>query len=223
VTYLVTEDTRLSLEIYQKDYQNFPLNPNQPSLFIIDELIYRYGFFFNHENLTDRGKAYTKGIEITLQKKLAKDFYGLVSGTLFKTKYQGYDHVWRDRVFDNRAIFSIEGGYKPNNQWEFSLRWIYAGGVPYTPFDQNASKAINRSVFDQNKINQVRYPDYHSLNIRFDRRFHFTHSNLIFYFSVWNAYNRKNISSYYWNEIENEQDTSYQWSSLPIFGIEYEF
>jgi hypothetical protein len=223
LTHLLKENTKITMEIYKKDYQNLPLDPGEPSLFILDELFYRYGLFFNHENLNDRGKAYSTGIEVTVQKKLANGLYGLISGTLFKTKYKGYDHIWRDRVFDNRAIFSIEGGYKPNNKWEFSLRWIYAGGVPYTPFDQEASRAMNRAVFDRNRINKARYPDYHSLNVRFDRRFHFDRSNLIVYFSVWNAYNRKNISSYYWNEIENKQDTSYQWSSLPIFGIEYEF
>jgi hypothetical protein len=223
LTHLLKENTKITIEIYKKDYQNLPLDPEEPSLFVLDELFYRYGVFFNHENLSDRGKAYSTGIEVTIQKKLANGLYGLISGTLFKTKYRGYDKIWRDRVFDNRAIFSVEGGYKPNNRWEFSLRWIYAGGVPYTPFDQTASKAINRAIFDRNRINKARYPDYHSLNVRFDRRFHFDRSNLIVYFSVWNAYNRKNISSYYWNEIENKQDTSYQWSSLPIFGIEYEF
>ena len=61
------------------------------------------------------------------------------------------------------------------------------------------------------------------MNVRFDRRFHFSGSNLVFYFSVWNAYNRKNIASYFWNEMENKQDVIYQWSLLPIFGLEYEF
>jgi len=223
IDHLLTENTKLSLEVYEKDYQNFPIDPTQPSLFLLDELFYRYGFFFNHAPLLDNGKAYSRGVEIMLQKKLAENFYGLASASYFRTKYKGGDDIWRDRVFDNRLMFSVEGGYKPNSKWEFSMRWIYAGGAPYTPFDLEASQQLNRAVLDENNINESRYPDYHSLNVRLDRRFHFSSSNLIFYLSVWNAYNRKNIASYYWNEEENKQDVIYQWSLLPIFGLEFEF
>ncbi|MCP4581679.1 MAG: TonB-dependent receptor [candidate division Zixibacteria bacterium] len=223
INHLLTENTRLTLEVYDKEYDNFPLDPTQPSLFIVDELFYRYGFFFDHEILVDNGKANSKGVELIVQKKLAENVYGLVSGSYFRSRYQDYDGIWRDRVFDNRYVLSVEGGYKPNSKWEFSLRWIYAGGVPYTPFDEVSSQADSSGIFDQTRVNEVRHSDYHSLNIRFDRRFHFGGSNLICYVSVWNAYNRKNVASFYWNEIENKQDVSYQWSALPIFGLEYEF
>ena len=104
---------------------------------------------------------------------MAEDFYGLVSGSYFRSRYQDNNGIWRDRVFDNRYTFSAEGGYKPNNKWEFSMRWIYAGGAPYTPFNIAASETLYRGVFDGDKINEARYPDYHSLNVRFDRRFNF--------------------------------------------------
>lgn len=223
VEHLLTENTKLTVEVYQKDYDHFPLDPTQPTLFLIDELYYRYGFFFNHERLIDTGQASSRGIEIMLQKKLAENIYGLASASYFRSKYKDSLGTWRERVFDNRAILSLEGGYKPNNNWEFSLRWIYAGGPPYTPFDVEESRRLNREVLDGDRINEVRYPDYHSLNIRFDRRFHFSRSNLVFYFSVWNVYNRKNIASYFWNEIDQKEDVIYQWSLLPIFGFEFEF
>ena len=223
IDHLLTENTKLSLEAYEKDYQDFPIDPTQPSLFQLDELFYRYGFFFNHAPLLDNGKAYSRGVELTLQKKLAENFYGLASASYFRTRYKGGDDIWRDRLFDNRLMFSVEGGYKPNSKWEFSMRWIYAGGAPYTPFDLEASRQLNRAVLDENKINEARYPDYHSLNVRFDRRFNFSSTNLVFYLSVWNAYDRKNIASYYWNEEENKPDVIYQWSLLPIFGLEFEF
>jgi hypothetical protein len=64
---------------------------------------------------------------------------------------------------------------------------------------------------------------YHSLNIRCDRRFHFTGSNLIVYLSAWNVYGRKNVAAYFWKQLSNEQGTLYQWGFLPVFGLEYEF
>ena len=223
VNHLLTENPRLTLEVYLKDYKYFPLDPDQSGFFVIDELYYNNGFFAYHPQLNDKGKAISQGIELTLQKKLAADLYGLVSGTYFQSRYSDESGKWRDRVYDNRFIFSAEGGYKPNSKWEFSARWIYAGGSPYTPFDEAESQVNNRGILDQTNINGERYPDYHSLNIRADRRFNFNNTNLVLYLSIWNVYDRKNIASYFWNGNTNSSDTIYQYGMLPIFGIEYEF
>lgn len=221
--YLLTEDTKLSVEAYQKTYDSFPIDPSQPSLFLVDELFYRNGFFFAHGALQDNGRAESKGVEVVLQKKLAEDFYGLASAAFFTTRYRGGDGVWRDRGFDNRVVVSLEGGYKLDHEWEVSGRWIYAGGVPYTPFDLAASSSLRREVLDGSRINGDRLPSYHCLNVRVDKRFNFASTNLTAYLSIWNAYNRGNIAGYFWNGQENRPDVITQWGLLPIFGVEYEF
>ena len=221
LSHLLAEDTRLVLEGYNKEYRNLPVDPAQPPLFMMDEFF--HGGFGVHENLDDVGRAYARGVELSVQKKLRENLYGFVSGSYFRTRYMGFDGVVRNRIFDNRWVFSAEGGYKPRPTWELSLRWVFAGGAPYTPLDLVASQAIDRTVFDRTRVNQARYPDYHSLNLRAERRFHFSGSNLIVYLSVWNAYNRKNVSIYYWNEIDDQQDVIYQWSMLPVMGMEFEF
>jgi len=40
MNHLLTDNTRLTVELYNKEYDHFPLNPTQPSLFVIDETIY---------------------------------------------------------------------------------------------------------------------------------------------------------------------------------------
>lgn len=219
---LLAEDTQFTLEFYTKEYDHFPLDPVQPQLFIIDQIV-QTSVFYNNNPLVDEGKAYTRGVEMMIRKKLARDFYGLLSASYFRSRYRDLNGEWRDRMFDNRFTFQAEGGYKPNNKWEFSIRWLFAGGRPYTPFDETASRNAARGVLDANNINGDRLPDYHSLNLRVDRRFHFSGSNLIFYLSIWNAYGRKNISNYIWNEITNRQEALEQWGSLPVFGLEFEF
>jgi hypothetical protein len=145
-----------------------------------------------------------------------------MSASLFRCRYKDYLGQWRDRIYDNQYLFSAIGGYKPNNKWELSMRWNFAGGVPYTPFDLAQSAAFNKGIINQSRINAERYPNYHSLNFRVDRRFHFQHSSIVTYLSLWNVYNRRNVAVYFWNEVENRLDTLYQWSFLPVFGLEYE-
>lgn len=222
VRHLLRSDTRLTIEAYYKEYDYMPMDPDQPQLMLADE----YGFarlYAPVEVLVDNGKAYSAGLEATLQRKLVSGIYGLVSGSYSRSRYEGFDGFWRDRLVDNKVLVSVEGGYKPNERWNYSLRWVYAGGRPYTPLDIDASKAINRAVRDETRINGERFPAYHSLNLRVDRRFNWSGSNLVVYLSVWNAYNRENVSDYYWNEIKQEQDVLHQWSALPILGLEYEF
>lgn len=222
--YLITPDTKLSLEVYDKEYENLPLNPEDPSLSILDySLSYNWSGLGMYENLGSNGKAYTRGVELMIRKKLAKDFYGIISGTYFRSKYQGYNNTWYNREYDNQYIVSIVGGYRPNNEWEFSTRFTLAGGRPYTPFDIAASTEAQTGILQSNNINGDRYDAYHSLKIRVDRRFFFETSSLVLYLSINNIYNKKNIAYYYWNEVKNKIGEELQFGLLPIIGVEYEF
>lgn len=222
ITRMLGESTRLTLEFYNKSYHDFPVDPTQPNLFLFDQAAME-NLFLPHHQLLSVGAANSKGVELTIQKKLAKDFYGLLSGSYSKATYEGYNGIKYDRIYDNQFNFAIEGGYKPNESWEFSLRWLYAGGAPYTPFNEAASLAAFKGVLDVSQTNSKRLPDFHSLNIRADKRFHFQSSTLIVYLSVWNAYARENIAAYTWNEIDNKPDKEKMWGLLPVFGIEFEF
>ncbi len=82
---------------------------------------------------------------------------------------------------------------------------------------------MDRGVLDGNSINANRYPPYSSLKVRFEKRFNFSGSDMVDYLSVWNAYNRKKVTQYFWNEVKDEQGTIYQCGILPVFGTKYEF
>ena len=219
---LLDESVKLTLEVYDKEYSHFPMDPTQPNLFLFDQAVTE-GIFLNHANLLSGGIARSRGIEVTVQKKLAREIYGLLSGAYYRAQYKGLDGNWYNRAYDNKFNVAIEGGYKPDGEWEFSLRWLYAGGVPYTPFDEQASSASHKGVYDATRINALRLPDFHSLNVRADRRFHFQSSTLVVYLSIWNAYGRRNVAAYTWNEIDDKIAEETMWGTLPVFGVEYEF
>jgi len=218
---LLSPSLRLTIEAYWKEYRHLPVDPRYPSQSILDDT---FGHtLFGAGPLLDSGRARSYGIEFVLQKKLKQNIYGMICGSFFRSRYCSPEGQWVDRLYDNRYILSLQGGYKPDSIWEFSASWILAGGIPYSPFDLDASKAARSGIYDSSRIHSERLPPYHSLSIRSDRRFHFRRSNLTAYLSIWNLYNRKNAASYYWNEITNEPGYIYQFSILPVLGIEFEF
>jgi hypothetical protein len=198
------------------------MDPTQSGLFVFDQAVVE-NVFLNHTKLESSGKAQSYGLEVTVQKKMADGIYGLIAGSYYRARYKGLDEKWYDRVYDNKFNFAIEGGYKPNEKWEYSLRWLYAGGAPYTPFDEQASLTVHKGVFNVSQINASRLPDFHSLNLRVDRRFYFQSTTLTVYLSIWNAYGRRNIAAYTWNDVDNKITEELMWGTLPVFGIKYEF
>lgn len=221
-SHLVQDETRLTLEFYEKEYSDLPYDPTEPGFAILDGLGSEQNLY-SFDTLATGGEARSLGVELLVEKKLVSGVYGILAGSWSTARYRNPGEPWRDRIYDNRFTFTAEGGYKPGRSWEFSARWVYAGGRPYTPLDLEASALHNRTILDESLINGERLPAFHSLNIRADRRFTFEGSNLVAYASLWNAYARRNIATIYWNEIEHCPDEILQWGLMPVLGLEYEF
>jgi len=220
--YDFSEFTSLRLDVYDKEYRNLALSSEDFALSIMDSGL-EYNRYLSGGPLADSGKAYSRGIEILFKKRTMEGLYGTVCLALFRFRYRDFSGEWRDRINDNRYRWTMVGGYKLNDMWSVSLRWELAGGVPYTPFDIEASREINGRIIDQNQINSVRYPPFHSLTLQIDREFNFDRSSLTLYISVQNILNRKNVDRYYWDIINNDIGTLYQSSILPLFGVRYSF
>ena len=217
----LTPSTQLSLEVYAKDYAELPYDIDDPTVLAVDAFA-DFGAP-TPGRLVGGGTASARGAELLLQKKLAQALYGTASYAYAVSRYTDLKGFERDRTFDNRHLIALILGYRPADKWEFSLRWRYAGGRPYTPYDQNLSTRFNTGLIQLEQINSARYPAYHRLDLRFDYRKHYRNFNIVSFFSLLNAYNRANIFSYYWEEDENRVGRIDQWSILPIGGFELEF
>jgi hypothetical protein len=169
------------------------------------------------------GQARSRGAELLLQKKLAQSLYGTFGYSYSISRYTDLSGVERNRDFDNRHLLSAILGYRPSRTWEFSGRWSFAGGRPYTPYDQELSALAGKGIVQRELLNRRRYPAYHRLDLQMDYRRHFRRFNLVTFFSLLNAYNRANLYAYYWDKSENAQDRIDQWRFIPVGGFELEF
>ena len=214
------KDTKFSFSIYKKDYSNAPiLGPDSNYIdptFLMDQLIM-------YDKIVSKGKANSKGLEILLQKKRVEKFYGLIGGTYFNSLFKDFDGNEWNRNYNYKYIFNMVGGYRTNDQWEISVRWSLFGGKPYTPIDENSSSNFGTQVLYLDDFNEAKTPEYHSLFIRYERRFNLKRSNLITYIELWNAYNRENIETVFWSEELNEIAKETYFDFIPVGGFELEF
>jgi hypothetical protein len=217
-----TDDVRWTLDLYDKRYHRLPLAPEEPDFPVMDSCI-DYGLYRSFSSLSDDGLATSRGLEFTLEKKPGGPWHALIGVSLFRSRFRDALGNWRDRLNDNRYVVTMIGGLRLARRWSLGLRWDLAGGVPFTPFDLDRSRALNTAVLDTARLVSARSPDYHSLSVRIDREFRFKSSVLLAYLSVVNALNRKNVARNYWDRISNNPGVIHQSPILPVFGLEYRF
>lgn len=224
MNYLVTPSTRLTVEVYHKKYSDYPaLADSGYEMISLANRGADYGGSSYIERLTSAGAGKANGLELMVQKKLVDNFYGLASYSYSIIKHKALDGVFRNGAFDNRHVCNLVMGYRLNKSWEFSFKWRYAGGAPYTPYDREASIRAGRGNLDLNSINEKRFDPYHRLDLRLDRREFHKKTTVIYYLSLENIYNRKNILSQYWNQSQQKTGYYYQSGLSFIGGMSIEF
>jgi len=220
--HLFREDLRFRIEGYTKFYSNYAASVDRKYLVLANT---GGGFggseegfaSFGLDQLVSKGKGRAMGVELLLQKKLSEiPLYGLASLTLSRTRFTSLDGVERLGSFDQEVIFNASAGYQFNEKWEASMKFRYASGHPYTPFNANGTQNIAL-------YNSERTAALHSLDIRVDRRWNFASWTLITYVDIQNVYNNKHAGSVRWNAREQrvEMDES-SIGLLPSIGVSAE-
>lgn len=223
IKYLLNKDVQLTLEAYDKKYRHVPLSRQYPYDYPLDDVSGDEANAFFYGPLVDKGKCYARGLEFSLQKKLANKLYGLVSLTYFRTRYRDLMGLWHNRLFDYRFGFCISGGYKPNKKWELSGRWIWSGNRAYTPVNEAMSRQVGYPWIPVENILADYLRDYQTLSLRVDRRFFFAHSSLAVFAGALNVLDRDNELFKWWVPRINEYVTDTMWGIVPYIGIKFEF
>lgn len=105
------------------------------------------------EPLVNRGAGLNVGLEFTAERFLRGGVYGLLTGTVFRSRYRGGDGVWRDTRFARGFAVNALAGREFSVGRRGSLvgvngRLTLAGGARYSPADLAASQALGEVVED---------------------------------------------------------------------------
>ena len=219
--YLWRPDTKVTLETYTKQYSNYPVSLTRPYLTMVNT---GAGFggstegfaSFGVDPLASEGTGWARGLELFVQKKMSEvPYYGTISMSYNQSMFTALDGIERPGSFDQTWIMNLGGGYVFNEKWEFSTKFRYATGRPYTPLDESGSQitsAYNAERLDAN----------HNLDMRLDRRWNNNGWGLITYIDVQNVYNRKSSSVPSFDPNTGEVSEQQGFGILPTIGISAE-
>ncbi len=210
VEYVPDDALRFTLEGFYKQYANVPVSLRNG--IALSNLGNDFAVLGN-EAITTNGKGKTYGVELFVQKKLTKRFFGILSYTFYRSQFSGLSNEYIASSWDNQHLLSVTWGYKFPKNWELGLKFRYQGGAPFTPFDENASRlnyqSLGQGVLDYSRLNSQRLNGFNSSDVRIDKKWNFKKITLDVYLDVTNWYRARSTESPSYTFKRNESNTAF--------------
>lgn len=190
--YLPSNNMRLSVEGFYKQYNNYPFSVAEG--ISIASKGADYGEVGDEEIVsTGKGRAY--GVEFLYKLLDWNNMNITTTYTFFRSEFTDKDNIYRPSSWDTRHMLNLIGNYKFNKSWNLAMRWRFIGGAPYSPINEELSKdrdawsITNRPYLDYDNFNSLRLDNTHSLDVRVDKEFYYKTWVLNLYVDIQNAYN----------------------------------
>ncbi|MCC7504019.1 MAG: TonB-dependent receptor [Saprospiraceae bacterium] len=208
------------LEVYYQRLTDVPVE-RSPSEFSLLNTGADFGFP-EKGSLVNEGSGENLGLELTVEKFFSNGWYGLLTGSLFDSKYTGSDGVERNTAFNGNYVLNVLAGkefkFGRNRQNAFTLdtRLSTAGGRPYTPVDLDASIAAQQEVLTDNYFGE-RHSDYFRWDIKVGYRLNSTKRRMTqhFFLDFQNVTNHQNVFQQRFSPARGSINTVYQRGFFP--------
>lgn len=180
---------RATLEGFYKKYSNYPLL--QRENISLANLGGDFGVIGN-EPVTPGSSGRTFGMEMLLQQRLYKGFYGILAYTLGWSQFTNADGRYTSSSWDSRHIVNLTMGKRLGRNWELGVKYRFQSGLPATPFSPASDLVINwdrnfGGIPDYGRINTLRSGAFAALDMRIDKKWFFRGWDLNVFFDVQNV------------------------------------
>ncbi len=207
IEYRPAKSNLITLEGFFKDYSDYPFSVNDSISLAHREI--DFGNVGAEELVsTSEGRAY--GVELLSQNRFSGDISFVLSYTFAISEFKNKEDDYASTTWDNRHILVTTASKEFKNDWYVGVKWRFAGGLPYTPYDlytssfRGAWDVQNQPYLNYDQLTEKRFNPFHQLDVRVDKTFYFKKSSLKLYLDIQNVYNFKSETrNIYTNLDEN--------------------
>ena len=210
------QNWRIKTEAYYQLLRNAPVERTLSSFSILN--VGADFAFPERGDLVNEGKGYNYGAELTIEKFFSKGYYGLLTASLYQSKYQGSDEIWRHTAFDNTYILNtlagreFRFGKEKRNAITLDTKLTTAGGRRYTPVNLEASQQTRREILDDANAFSERFSPYFRWDAKVGYRINSAKRKLsqTFFLDFQNLTNHDNVFARRYNAVTNQVNLQYQ-------------
>jgi hypothetical protein len=197
--YLLNEHLRFKTELYYQYLYDIPVKNSIPQYALSNQ---GHEFFLDRQysdSLFNSGTGNNYGIEFTFERFFHKNYYYLLTASVFNSDYRGTEGFSRNSAFNVNYAFNAVGGYEfviGKRKWgvmSFGLRATWAGGNPFVPYDVDATLALGQAVYDWTRAYGPRYPEYRRIAFRFGIKRNMPRYNMEFFVDLQYRTNYTNV------------------------------
>lgn len=220
------KDFRLKAEVYYQYLYDVPVKPGDTTN-VISTLNFSSGF--TNEKLDNEGTGRNYGAELTLQKFFSNNWYMLVTGSLFESKYTMTDNIERNTRFNSRYIGNFVGGKEfpvgknRQNIIGTNIRTIWRGGYRTIPLDVEASNLQNKDVRMYDKAFESKAPDYFRIDLGVSYRKNKPAWSWVVSLDIQNITGRSNVWGEYYSPETKSIEQSNMVGLVPVLNYRIEF
>ncbi|MCK8479779.1 TonB-dependent receptor [Psychroserpens algicola] len=221
---------RAKVEAYYQDITNVAVEAFPSSYSSLTEGA-DFEFETDKVSLTNNGIGHNQGIEFTLEKFFSDGYYGLLTTSIFESKYKGSDGIERNTPFNNGYVFNLLTGKEfvigkvKKNVLFFDTKVTLAGGKYFTPVDIEASQQAGFQIKQDDLAFSEQFDDYFRWDFKLGIKFNSKTKKQShqFYVDLQNVTNNRNIFTKRYNRLTNNVDQIDQTGFFPDFGYKFQF
>ena len=223
-SYIIDGYHKINIAGYYQQLFRVPVSPDSTNTVSILNVTEGY----LTEELVNKGLGKNYGVEFSLERFLKKDFYYILSCTLFESKYKTLEGKWRNTRFNGQYAFSVTGGKeipikKDRSYLGFNFKSSYIGGFRVTSIDLVSSISEGNTVFDQNHAFEQKLADYSRIDFAIRYRKNFRRVNLSVSLDIQNLMDKENIEKEFYDPVNKLIKNATQNGIIPVLSIKTEF
>ncbi len=213
----ISKNVNLKAEVYYQYLYNLAVENDPGSMFALNNVS---GGYITRD-LVNEGTGYNCGLELTLERFFANNYYFLITGSLYDSKIRALDGELRNSRFNGNYASNIlmgkewkVGRSSKNKTIGLNTKVSYIGGHRYNPVDLDKSIIQGYTVYDESNYYGKKANDIFIMNLAVTYRRNREKTTHELKLDFQNATNNQAFVMEYYDDFTQEVERGYQ---LPIF------